>query len=1096
MKRNYFQFSLIKLSMVVLMMFVSTAFASAAFRVKGNVKDSKGEVVTGATIAEKGYSASTISDVNGNFEINASGPSATLTISFLGYQTKQENINNRSVIAVVLADNAQAIDEVVVTAYATQKKVNVTGAISAVKGRDLVSIPVANITNALIGNTPGVSGLQTSGEPGRNAANIYIRGISTYGSSTPLVVIDGIEQASERAFDEINSMDANEIDGISILKDAASTAVYGIRGANGVVIVTTKRGSAGKPTISFSTNFGLTKATKLQKGLSAYDYAMFRNEGINNEMNSFSGTAGLAGYLFDDNDLWKFKNNRDFTDTEVDAMTNLSAAQKTALKNSPALYYGSKNLYADQFNKTAPQSQSNINISGGTDKVKYFVSLGYFTQKGITNATEYYGSNTGSSFDRYNFRSNFDIDVMKNLQVSINMAGQFGTTKGPGTSADPYDLGSRYKVIMQYIYDGNPFLCPGIIDGKLINNYAGVAGSIQNPLAVKTGSSIGSQNAVYNLLISGTGYIYNSLLDNSVKVNHQMDYLLKGLRSHATVSYQDNYNRYVTVVPSLPSYTVQRSAADPNVLEFFGGSMGAGTFNSYGYSNWNKLYIDAGLDWSGVFGEHNISGLLLGKGSKYTMPSDNNHTPSGMMGLVGRATYNYGNRYMAELNVGYNGTEQFASGNRFGMFPAYSVGWVPTMEPFFPENDILTFMKIRASYGSVGNDLLASGSRRYLYLPNTYNLEQSGYYLGNSDGSSQNTYYTAATEGTLGNKLVTWERANKYDVGLEMKFFRDRLSLVADYFKEDRNNILTTLETIPAIYGVSSGSVPPSNVGKTENKGYEVSLNWTDKVGKLGYFVEGDVSFARNKILYKAESLGQYYWMNETGFSIGQKFGLVSDGLFNTNDELANRPYNEFTSNKATLGDVRYKDLNGDGRINSKDQAPIGYANYPEYHFNLKTGINYKGFDLKLLFIGTANGSYYLNSGYTIPFFKKAGNAWNWMYEGRWTAEKYAAGEKINYPRATFDATSSDNNFLTSDYWLRSSNFFKLKNIEVGYSFPQSGFLKKVNIESLRIYANMNNVYTFKNALSEIGIDPETTDGSSYIYPLTSIVNTGFSLKF
>jgi len=1096
MKRNYFQFSLTKLLVVVLMMLVNTAFASAANRVKGNVKDSKGEAVIGATIAVKGSPSAIISDADGNFEITVAGPSSVLVTTFLGYVPSEEKVGNRTYIPIILAENSKAMNEVVVTAYATQKKVNVTGAISQVKGRDIAAIPVSNIANALIGNTPGVSGLQTSGEPGRNAADIYIRGISTYGSSTPLVVIDGVEQASEQAFKELNSMDANELDGISILKDAASTAVYGIRGANGVIIVTTRRGLTGKPVISFSTNFGLTKATNLQKGLTSYEYAVLRNEGINNEMNSFAGNDGLAAYLFNDDDLWKFKNNRDYTQTEVSAMTNLSDAQKTSLNNSPALYYGSKDLYAEQFNKTAPQSQSNINISGGTDKVKYFVSLGYFSQEGITNATEYHGSNTGSSFKRYNFRSNFDIDVVKNLKVSINMAGQFGTTKGPGTSADPYDLNSRYKVIMQYIYDGNPFLCPGIIDGHLINNYAGVAGSAQNPLGTKTGSSIGSQNAVYNLLISGTGYIYNSLLDNSIKVEHTMDYMVKGLRSHATVSYQDNYNRSVTVSPYLPSYTVQRSAADPNNLEYFGGTIGAGSFNSWGYSNWNKLYIDAGLDWSGSIGNHNISALLLGKGSRYTMPSDNNNTPSGMMGLVARATYNYSNRYMAEFNMGYNGTEQFAQGNRFGLFPAYSVGWVPTLEPFFPENDYLSFMKIRASYGTVGNDLLAWGSRRYLYLPNTYNLNQTGYYLGSTDGSSKSTYYNGATEGTLGNKLVTWEKANKYDVGLEMRFFRDKLSLVADYFSESRNNILTTLGTIPAIYGVSSGSVPPANVGETTNKGYEISLNWTDKLGQVGYFVEGDVSFARNKIVYKAESLGKYYWMNSTGFSIGQKFGLVSEGLFNTQEELTNRPYNEYTSNKATLGDVRYKDLNGDGKINSQDKAPIGYANYPEYHFNLKTGLNYKGFDLKLLFIGTANGSYSLNSGYTIPFFKKAGNAWNWMYEGRWTAEKYAAGDKITYPRATFDATTTDNNFLTSDFWLRSSNFFKLKNVEIGYSFPQSGILKKANISSLRIYANMNNVYTFSNALSSIGIDPETTDGSTYIYPLTSIVNTGISLKF
>ena len=451
---------------------------------------------------------------------------------------------------------------------------------------------------------------------------------------------------------------------------------------------------------------------------------------------------------------------------------------------------------------------------------------------------------------------------------------------------------------------------------------------------------------------------------------------------------------------------------------------------------------------------------------------------------------------MAEVNVGYNGTEQFARGRRFGWFPAYSIGWVPTSEKFFPENDILTFLKIRASYGEVGNDQLG-GNRRFYYLPNTYNLNQGGYWLGNSDGSSQNPYWVGATEGVIGNPDITWERAKKYDVGIEARFFRNRLSLVADWFREDRRNILTTLGTIPIIYGVSSDKVPPVNVGITKNQGYELLLSWEDQIGNWRYSLSGDVSYSRNKIVYKAEAENPYPWMNQTGFSIGQRFGLVSDGFFNTNEELANRPYNTYTANRATLGDIRYVDLNGDGLIDNKDIAPIGYPNYPEYHFNVKASVGWKGFDLRVLFIGTANGSYYLNSGYTMPFFKRAGNAWKWMYDGRWTAERSAAGKKITFPRMTFDTTSSDNNYLTSDFWMKSSNFFKIKNIELGYTFDMTrGRLARSRIRALRVYFNANNVYTFKNELTDIGIDPETTDGSTYIYPLTSVFSFGINLKF
>ena len=1088
----------LKTILAIVVLFVLGTLSSTVMAqtraVSGLVLDENGEPLIGATVIQKGTANGVITDLDGHYRLDVPESTVVLEFSYIGYQSVEQTVPEKQNTAnVTLLPDAQVMDEVVVTAFAKQKKVNVTGAISSVNGSEILSAPVANVSTALLGTAAGVSGLQSSGEPGRNDANLHIRGISTYGSSAPLIIIDGVEQSSEQAMAEFNAMDANEIQGISILKDASSTAVYGVRGANGVIIVTTKRGSEGKPVINFSANYGVTTATTLQKGVTSYEYALFRNEAIRNEQNGYPGKESLSAYIYDDYDLWKFKNNRDFTPQEVDAMTNLSAEQKAALKASPAIYYGSHDLYKEQFNRAAPQYQANINVSGGTEKVKYFVSFGYFRQEGITNSVSYHGASTQSVFNRYNFRSNFDIKIAKNLTLSINSAGQFGETIGPGNNAEPYDMAARYKIIMQYIYDSNPFTCPGIVDGHLINGFAGIAGSAQNPLAAKTNSSIGNQNAVYNLLISGSHTVFNSLLDNSIRLNHDMDYLLPGLKAHATVSYQDNYNRLVKHTPSIPSYTIQRNANDPNRFDFFGGSIGGGNFESYGYSNWNKIYIDASVDWAGSFGKHNIGALLLGKASKYTMPNDSYHVPSGIMGFVGRVTYNYDDKYMAELNAGYNGTEQFREGKRFGLFPALSVGWVPTAEKFFPENDILTFLKIRASYGEVGNDQLG-GSRRYYYLPNTYNLNQSGYYLGNGNGSVQYTYFAGAVEGSLGNPDITWERARKYDVGVETKFFKNRLSIDFDWFYEKRDNILTTLGTIPAIYGVSSGDVPPANVGITENHGFETVVNWTENRGGLLYTVSGNISYARNKIIFKAEASNPYPWMNETGHAIGQRFGLISDGLFNTKEELESRPYNTYTGNEATLGDIRYKDLDGDGKIDQNDRAPIGKPNYAEYHFGIKAQFAYKGFDLRILFTGSLNGSYYLNSGYTIPFFKSAGNAWKWQYDGRWTAEKYLAGEEITYPRATYDATSSHNNFLQSDYWVKSTNHFKLKNIELGYTFDFSRHNYIIN--GLRVYANANNVYTFKNALSDYGIDPETTDGSAYIYPLTKVFTVGLSFRF
>lgn len=1069
--------------------------------INGTVSDSKGQPLPGVSVKVKGGTNGTQTDLNGKFSLKFTGATPTLTFSFIGYLS--QDILATPAMNVTLQDAVSSLNEVVVVAFGTQKRVNVTGAVSSISGKDLVATPVANISQALIGSTPGISGLQTSGEPGRNTANIYIRGTATYGNTNPLVVIDGVEQAAERAFDELNSMDANEISSINVLKDASSTAVYGIRAANGVIIVTTKRGKEGKPVVAISANFGNTKATNLQKDVTSYEWAVMRNEAINTSVSSLGNTSYNA-YLFSPSDLWKFQNNRDYTPAEVAAMTGLTDAQRTQLNNSPALYYGSHDLYADEFGGNGPQKQLNLNISGGTKKVAYYVSIGNFTQSSIIRNTTYDGANTGSNFSRYNYRSNFDIKPVKTLTISVSLAGQFGTTVGPGISASPYDLSGRYKLIEQYIYDGNPYMTPGIIDGHLINAFAGTAGTASNPLGLKTGSSIGNQNAVYNLLISGTGTLYNTLLDNNIKITHTMDYLTKGLSIHGTASYQDNYTKAVTYNPSLPIYSVRRDLVNPNNLDFYGGQVGANSFNSNpGYNGtWSKTYFDAGADYQRTFGPHSISALVLGKASLYNLPSDANNTPSGVMGLVGRTTYNYKERYLAEVNVGYNGTEQFAPGHRFGIFPAFSAGWVVTNESFWKENKAVTFLKIRGSYGVVGNDLLGTTGRRYLYFPNTYNQNlgtsnsSQGYYLGNSNGSVQNPYYSGTSEGAIGNPAVTWERARKADIGLESKFIGDRLSFTLDVFKEDRSNILTNLGTIPVTYGVASASVPPVNVGITTNKGYEAVLGWADKAGEVNYSITGSVSYARNKIIYKAEAPNPYPWMNQTGFPIFQKFGLVSDGFFNTPEELNNRPFNTYTSNQAVLGDIRYKDINGDGKIDAKDVVPIGDSNIPEFNYNLRITANYKGFDISTLLNGTADGSYYLSSGLTIPFFKVAGNAWQWEYDGRWTPQKVASGQPITYPRATIDGSSSQNNFLTSDFWLISNNFKRLKNVEIGYTFPKSKFLTRAKISSVRIYADGNNLLTWDSQLSKKGIDAETTDGSTYIFPLTRVFTFGASVRF
>lgn len=1099
------------LQFLLLLCFFCTGVFAQDIPISGKITDEKGGPFAGVTVTVKGTSVTTISGADGSYLIRVPNQRATLVFTHVGFTTQEMTVGDSLTLNISLKENASSLTDVVVVAYGRQKAATVTGSVATVSSKDLVSTSVSNVSNMLVGNASGISGLQTSGEPGRNGANIFIRGLSTFAggnSSQPLVVIDNVEQAPERAYDQLNSMDANEIDNISVLKDASATAVYGIRGANGVIIVTTKRGRAGaKPTLSLSSNYGFTKATNLIHNVNSYQFALMRNEAIRTESSAF-GNSSFNNNLFTDTDLWKLQNNRDYTPEEVDAMSFLTAEQKEQLKNSPALYYGSRDLFASQFSGTGPQKQLNLNLSGGTSKLKYFTSLGYFSQGSILNTVDYYGAKVESTFDRYNFRSNFDIDVVKNLQISVNIAGQFGETNGPGLSGgSAFDLDGRYKAIMQYIFDSNPLTAPGLVDGRLVNQYLGVAGSSSNPLGIKLGSLKGAQNATFNLLNSGNETIYNTFLSNSIVLRHNMGYLTKGLTLRGTINFDDNYTKTITYAPSLPTYSVRRNPKNPNELEFVGGQINASTFNADAGRNstWHKTYYDVGLDYSNNFGNHNVTGLLLAKAQKYFVPraanaANNFFTPSGIMGLLGRVTYNYKERYLLEFNAGYNGTEQFIEGKRFGYFPAYSAGWVMSNEDFFPKGKAISFLKIRGSYGEVGNDQIG-GDRRYLYLPNTFNLGQGGYYFGSSNGSVANPFYGGAAEGNLGNQAVTWERAKKKNVGLDARFLNNKLSLNLDLFKEDRDGILTTLDQlIPYAYGVPSSSVPPVNIGKTTNHGYEVILGWNDRVKTFSYYVNANVNYARNKIIYRAESQKAYPWMYQAGYSIGQKRGLVSDGFFNTQQELANRPNNTFNANKTALGDVRYRDINSDGLIDNRDIVPIGYSNLPQYSFGLKAGFSVKGFDMSMLFNGAAKGSFNL-AGYQFvnaPFFQVAGNVMDWQFDGRWTPEKVANGEQILYPRATMNGGAGSNaNYMPSDLWLIRTDYFRLKNIEVGYRFQSAGFLKRIAINSLRIYANANNVVTFKSDLLKYGIDPEATDNGGYaMYPITRAFVFGVNIQF
>ncbi|MEI7501701.1 MAG: SusC/RagA family TonB-linked outer membrane protein [Paludibacter sp.] len=735
-------------------------------KVSGIVLDENNQTVIGATILIKGTNTATITDVNGQFSIEAPDE-GQLKVSYIGYETQIINTYGKIAVKISLNQSLKALNEVVVVGYGIQKKETVTGAIGSVGNKELMQAAVANVGNALVGRIAGLSAIQLSGEPGNNASTLRIRGVSTFsGSQDPLVVIDGIQQS----FNVLNSMDANEIEGINILKDASATAVYGVRGANGVIIVTTKRGVSGKPQISFSTNQGITMVTSLPQLANSYDYALFRNQAIINDANPANNQ-----YLFSDAELWKFKNNQDYTPQELASM-NLSAAQIAKIQSQGAMYYTSHDWYKEQYGKTAPQTQYNLNISGGTEKVKYFTSVGYLSQTGLINNASYGGSNVNSNYDRYNFRSNLDVSIFKNLEIKINTSAEFSTNSGIVGSGNATDNSSRYKQLNQSIVESSPFASPGFVDGKLIT------GLLYNPSIFALNTS--GKSPISNVLNSNMATYNTSIVSGSIRLKHTLDYLTKGLTIHALVSYDDRYTKGILSDNSIPGYSVGRNPSNPSQLVFSGGVVNSNTISdNWGNYKESKFYIETAMNYNRTFGKHAITGLVLANAQKYSNPNLQYNVPQGLMGISNRATYNYDERYLLEFNVGYNGSENFPIENRFGLFPAFSGGWVISNEPYFPKNKALTWLKVRASYGEVGNDQI--GGKRFLYQPSTWGNvgygTLSGFAFGSSNGFSMNSGYSGVMETTIGNPNVTWERAVKQNYALEMKFFKDKLSITADY---------------------------------------------------------------------------------------------------------------------------------------------------------------------------------------------------------------------------------------------------------------------------------------------------------------------------
>ncbi|WP_316789749.1 TonB-dependent receptor [Pedobacter frigoris] len=974
----------------------------AVIDIKGQVLDNENNPLSGVSIKVESTNNGGLTDVRGNFLLKNVKAGDVIIVSMVGYVPQRITLSGEADLKITLLEDTQGLTEVVVVGLGTQKKASVIGAISSISTKELKQSPVANISNALAGRLPGLIAVQRSGAPGVNGndgAQLLIRGIASLNNSSPLIVVDGVEGRT------INDIDANDVESVSILKDATATAIYGMRGANGVVLITSRRGSASKaPSINFTSQFGAQTPTRIPEVVNSYEYAM-----LYNQANKNNGTPLT------------------FTEAQLDGYKS---------QTDPYLY--PSNNFADLLlKKNSLMNRQNLTITGGSNFARFFVSAGYLSQQGIYKKfdTPYPSDQV---FRRYNFRANVDIDVTKTTLIRLDLSGSFGSLNRPAYPNEPFFS------IVRFAPNLNP---------------------IKNPNGTWGANALLPRNPVAELADVGYVINYAGRQQGTFMLTQKLDVLTKGLSATVSLSYDANYNQDQT---RSRDYDAFQYRADGSYTRLRTGTKLTPASGAYGLSRFSTYR--ANLAYDRAFGDHNVtSAIFYSQQKSYS----NVEIASGLQGLQGRTTYNFKNKYFAEATYAYNGSENFAKGKRFGFFPAAAVGWIVSGEDFFANNvKFISFLKLRGSYGIVGNDRYG---QRFLF---------DGYYsdgTGTSFGSPP-ANVSGLQETFIGNRDLTWEKGYKKNIGVESKWFNNMLTLNFDLFQENRKNILVA-PLAPGLAGFPTTA--PINKGEVINKGLEAELGVRKSFGGLQVNLLANVGFNRNKVLDNNQAVPKFEYQSGIGKRVGQNFGLIALGLFQNAEEIANSPVQTFT-NRVVPGDLKYKDINGDNKIDDFDRVAIGYAATPEMQYGVTLNLNYRGFDLSVLFQGSANSSTYFESFGYIPFFSQ-GTALK-AHLGSWTPENAATA---TFPR--IDIGSNPNNNRISTFHLLNGNYVRLKNVEIGYSFSQN-ILKRIGLQSVRLFANGQNLHTW----SKITLtDPEYGSGGiGSTYPQQKVYNFGLSLNF
>ncbi len=1022
----------------------TSALAQESIVVTGVVTDTNKEPMIGVNVSISNIPGlGAITDLNGKYSIKMP-PYHKLVFTYIGFEKVEVLVKEQRTVNVTMKEaSAREIDEVVITGTGAQKKLTVTGAITNVDVDVLKANPSGSMANALAGNVPGILAMQTSGKPG-SVSEFWIRGISTFGASnSALVLVDGFE----RSLDEIN---VEDVESFSVLKDASATAIYGSKGANGVVLITTKHGKAGKINISAKAETFYNMLTQVPDFVDGYTYASMANEA--------KITRNLEPlYKADELEIFRLGLDPDL--------------------------YPNVNWIDELLRKGSWSTRATLSMNGGGNTARYYVSGSYLDQQGmykVDKALKDY--NTNANFRRWNYRMNVDIDITKSTLLKVGVSGSLQKANDSGVGSD-----AIWTALMGY----NAIMVPKLYSNGYVPAYGNDNGDRFNPWVQAT----------------MTGYRENwkNNIQTNVTLEQKLDFITKGLRFVGRFGYDTENNNWINRRKWPEQWKAKRFRATDGTLDYDRVAEERKMFQESGSDGLRNEFFEAELHYSRGFKHHHLGGTLkYNQSSKIKTVGLGDDLKQGIarrnQGLAGRFTYNWNYRYFIDFNFGYTGSENFAAGHRFGFFPAISGAWNIAEESLIKKHlKWMNMFKIRYSYGKVGNDNLGNTRFPYLYDIETMTkkdgdktVDTGGYNFGDY---TFDRYYGGMRYSSLSSPNVTWEIATKHDLGIDFSFFNDKLSGSVDYFNEKREGIYMLREYLPGIVGLESN--PSANVGKVTSEGFDGHFTFRQKLGAVGLTIRSNITYSKNEIVDRDEENNYYWYKMQKGHRVNQARGLISLGLFKDYDDIRNSPVQDFDGYKVMPGDIKYKDVNGDGKIDGNDQVAIGATTKPNLIYGFGIAANWKGLDVNLHFQGAGKSTYFID-GSTVHMFK-LGDGWgNVLSEmansNRWISADISGDPATENPNAEYPRLSygpNSNNYQQSTYWLRNGSYLRLKTVEVGYTLPTQ-LVNKVHFNTVRIFFVDTNLLTwsaFKLWDPEMG----STDGKRY--PLSKNLSLGISVN-